>query len=65
MKSLYTKETLKEAGLTIVFWLTDEEVVLKDSDGKRELWVYRPYGHAGYGVLIDGEDFEFCSSIQE
>ena len=55
------KEKIEDTDYTIGGWLnrdsSSKSVILCDGD-KKELWVCNP-GHASYGVIIDGEDYEF------
>jgi hypothetical protein len=57
------RETLEEAGYTLVEKLFGGEVVLEARDtGKHEVWFHNP-NHASYGIVIDGQDYEFARSL--
>lgn len=59
------RETLDEAGYTLHSRPSKNEVVLRDNDnGRLELWFANP-GHASYGIVIDGIDFEFARGYTE
>lgn len=56
------KQTLAESEYTLVRRINADEVILREEGGNDELWARNP-GHASYGVVIDGEDYEFVSSV--
>ena len=39
-------------------------VILVDGDGEPEFW-FRNDGHASYGIVIDGHDYEFARAANE
>lgn len=56
------KETLKQAGYTYVrFSERLQAHILKDGDGKLELWVANK-NHASYGLIYKNTHLEFVSS---
>jgi len=55
------RETLLESGMTLERRLSKSEVILKDADGKMELWM-KSDDHSGYVIEIDGKGYEFISS---
>lgn len=55
------RETLKKAGYTYVRPLGDGEHLLRDSDGKYEVW-FANRGHASYGLKWNNTDLEFARS---
>ena len=55
------RETLKQAGYTYVRALGDGEHLLRDEDGKFEVWFVND-GHASYGLRWNGHDLEFARS---
>jgi len=55
------KETLKQAGYKYVRSLGDKTHLLKNSDGKPEVW-FANKGHAGYGLIWNNTHLEFASS---
>lgn len=56
------RETLEQAGYTYVQDLGHGEHLLRDSDGKGEVWFVND-GHASYGLLWNGHDLEFARSL--
>lgn len=55
------RETLEQAGYTYVRPLGDGEHLLRDEDGKFEVWFVND-GHASYGLRWNGHDLEFARS---
>lgn len=58
------REAIEETEYILAQRLTNGQVVLVDTDGKRELWVARD-DFAGYVVEIDGVGYEFCGTLSE
>lgn len=56
------RETLSEAGYTLVERLEHGEVIVADEDGKRELW-FEHDDNAGYTLEIEGRGYEFVRSL--
>lgn len=56
------RETLEQAGYTYVQDMGNGEHLLRDSDGKGEVWFVND-GHASYGLLWNGHDLEFARSL--
>jgi len=58
------RETLEQAGYLNEYEdREDGEIVLTDREtGSREIW-FRNDGHASYGIVVDGHDYEFARSI--
>ncbi len=52
------RETLQEAGYTLVARLPYGEIVLEDNSGQRELWAENDH-FAGYVVEVNGKGHEF------
>ncbi len=55
------KQTLKQAGYTYVKYLGNRQHVLKDEDGKLEIW-FSNKNHASYGLKYKNTHLEFLSS---
>ena len=56
------RETLEQAGLTVVSFTLDE-LIVRDQSGKLELW-FRNDGHASSGIVWNGHDYEFARSLR-
>ncbi len=55
------RETLKQAGYTHEKTLGNGSHLLRDTDGKREIWQSRK-GHASFGLIYKNTHLEFVSS---
>ncbi len=55
------RELLSESGMTLVSQ-DEDEAILKDEDGKQELW-FQKDDSAGYVIVIDGIGYEFARTI--
>lgn len=56
------KETLKAAGYTYAGYNGNGEHVLRDADGKREIW-FANKNHASYGLKWRNTHLEFARSL--
>ena len=57
------KESMTAAGYTYVRPLGEGEHLLKDDDGKLEVW-FSNKGHASYGIKWKNTDLEFARSYK-
>lgn len=56
------KQTLKQAGYTYDGYAGNGEHILRDGDGKREVW-FANKNHASYGLTWRNTHLEFARSI--
>ena len=62
---LRTREKLEDTEYALYLTPARGDVILYDNELKRyELW-HRSDGHAGYTIVINGVDYEFCSSSSD
>jgi len=59
------RETITEAGYDFVSYdaNTGELIVHDPGYDVNELWIERPEGHSGYGLVWNGKTFEYVSQI--
>jgi hypothetical protein len=58
------RETLEEAGYKLVARIDEDQVILEDETGKRELW-FKHDDNPGFTVEIDGVGYEFVRSASK
>lgn len=62
MTEIQRRDTLAASEYTLHRRLNDKEVLLRDSDGKIELWFANNYA-ACHVIAIDGIGYEFACTI--
>ena len=65
MKGVYMaiRETPEQAGYINIEYIGNDEYILTDEGGQKELWFNNP-GHGSYGIsLKNGDELEFARSL--